>query len=186
MTSLRTQQRTGPACRPDRPGVRFVLVTDSLLQSPLRGRRLRCWHQAVAGCRSFALDGRLAAGTPADSEWLLAVRARTLVSPASRDRLADDLDHLLSIARTRPRAGSPAPVCRDRVAAAASDIRLLQRALRVRLPVPVRGVAMARQLLADAASPVYDRRSPADLRLAVQEAISQLDPSADLLPGLPR
>jgi hypothetical protein len=43
-------------------------------------------------------------------------------------------------------------------------------------------VAIARQLLVDAGSPVYNRRSPADLQTVLREAVRQLDPAAALMP----
>jgi hypothetical protein len=50
------------------------------------------------------------------------------------------------------------------------------------LPVPARGVAMARVLLTDATSPVYNRRARVALSDALAAAAAQLDPALPLLP----
>jgi hypothetical protein len=88
----------------------------------------------------------------------------------------------VTIARERPAARARVPLRRDRIVAAEADIRELQRSLQASAPVPARGVALASCLLADGAGPLYNRNSPVDLRIAVQEAIQCLDPSTALLP----
>jgi hypothetical protein len=50
------------------------------------------------------------------------------------------------------------------------------------LPVPARGVAMARVLLTDATSPVYNQRAGVPLSDAVAAAAAELDPALPLLP----
>ncbi len=74
------------------------------------------------------------------------------------------------------------PVCADQVVAAEPAIRDLMNRLTAPLPVPARGVAMARVLLTDAASPVYSRRARIALTDAVAAAAAQLDPALPLLP----
>jgi hypothetical protein len=80
-----------------------------------------------------------------------------------------------------PPAGA-APVRADRVVAAEPAIRDLVNRLATPLPVPARGVAMARVLLTDATSPVYSRRAQVALGDAVAAAAAQLDPALPLLP----
>jgi hypothetical protein len=129
-----------------------------------------------------SLDASLAAGCPPESSRLLATRARDIVSLCRRRSMAANWEHVLRRAR---RAGSPAgavPVCADRVVAAEPAIRDLMNRLAAPLPVPARGVAMARVLLTDATSPVYNRRSGVDLTDAVAAAAAQLDPALPLLP----
>lgn len=144
-------------------------------------RRQRPWERVVASGYAAPLDAQLAAGASPESGRLIALRARALVAPARRQRLASDWDHLVTVARGRP-ATAHVSLRRDRIVAAEADIRELQRSLRVSAPVPARGVAIARNLLADGAGPVYNRNSPVSLRAAVREAIEYLDPSTALLP----
>ncbi len=152
---------------------------DGLLPSRHGGPRL--WDRALASSRATVLDARLAAGVSPESGRLIALRARALVVPARRRRLAGDWDRLVRVARERP-ATARVPLRRDRIVAAEADIRELQRSLRASAPVPARGVAIASNLLTDGAGPVYNRNSRVDLRSAVQEAIRQLDPTTALLP----
>jgi hypothetical protein len=127
-----------------------------------------------------SLDRQLAAGQAAESDRLLAARARHIVSLPRRRALARDWEHLLAVAQ---RAPAPAvPLCRDRIAAAEPSIRELVSCLRVPLPVPAQGVAAAMVLLTDAAGPLYLRRSRAALGDVLREAISGLDPARPLLP----
>lgn len=149
------------------------------------GRRLRIWHRALARFLGPLQDGGLAAGCSPDGDQRRAARARTLVAPASRHRLARDWENLLRAAGERRAAiDIRAPLCRRRILAAESDIRSLAYALRSPLPVPVRGVAMAMTLLTDGSGPVYNHACATDLSAAVQEAIRHMDPWSELMgPG---
>lgn len=153
--------------------------------SALGGRRLRSWDRLLARWRGFSLDAQLAAGSSPDGTRLLAVRARTLVAPAGRERLAHNWDLLVRAASERPASRLRTPLCRDRILAAEPDILAMRQALRAGLPVPARGVAMASSLLADATGPVYNRRSPVELRDAVRAAVTHLDPASHLMPDWP-
>ena len=145
---------------------------------------------ALARVFGASLDASLAAGCPPESSRLLTARARNIVSLRSRRSMAGNWEHVLRVARRAQRArhaGSPAPagavpVCADRVVAAEPAIRDLVNRLAAPLPVPARGVAMARVLLTDANSPVYNRRSGVALTDAVAAAAAQLDPALPLLP----
>jgi len=148
---------------------------------PSRQRGARLWDRALARFRGAALDAQLAAGASPESGVLIALRARALVVPARRQRLAGDWSRLVTVARERP-AAAPVPLRRDQIAAAEADIRELQRSLCASAPVPARGVAIASSLLADGTGPVYNRNSRVDLRAAVQDVIQHLDPSTALLP----
>lgn len=88
----------------------------------------------------------------------------------------------MTVVRERPPKLTRVPLRRDRIVAAAADIRELQRSLRASAPVPARGVAIASTLLADGTGPLYNRNSRVDLRVAVREAIEHLDPATALLP----
>jgi hypothetical protein len=150
---------------------------------PPRQRRPWLWDPALTRIRATPLDRRLAAGTSPESGRLIALRARALVVPARRQRLASDWDRLVRIAREHPAtAAARVPLRRDRIVGAEADIRELQRALRASAPVPARGVALASTLLSDGAGPLYNRDAGVDLRTAVRAAIQHLDPSTALLP----
>jgi hypothetical protein len=101
----------------------------------------------------------LAAGSPPESSRLLAARARDIVAPNRRRAVAGCWERLLRVAHgaQRVRRSPAVPVCADRVAEAEPAIRRLVNQLQAPLPVPARGVAMARVLLTDATSPVYHR-----------------------------
>jgi hypothetical protein len=174
MTTARSPQHAGTTGRPGRSGG-LVLVSDSQL-GLLRARQLRAADRILTRLRGFSLDARLAAGASPEASWLLAARARALVSPAGREHLAGDWAHLAARAAGPVQPGPRAPVCRPHVLAAWHEIAELQRALRAPVPVRARGVALARHLLEDAASPVYSRRTEATLAAAVREAICHLDP----------
>jgi hypothetical protein len=149
---------------------------------PPRQRGPRFWDGALARIRWPVLDARLAAGASPESGRLIGLRARALVVPAQRQRLASNWERLLIVARERPQKLTRVPLRRDLIVAAEADIRELQRSLRASAPVPARGVAIASILLADGAGPLYNRHSRVDLEVAVQEAIKHLDPTTALLP----
>ena len=172
-----------------------TLVLGDLFAQPPR----RLGDGALARVFGASLDASLAAGRPPESSRLLAARARDIVRLRRRRSMAGSWEHLLRVASRAQRArgagpgapgapgrlGGPAgavPVCADRVVAAEPAIRDLMNRLTAPLPVPARGVAMARVLLTDATSPVYNRRAGVALRDAVTAAATQLDPALPLLP----
>jgi hypothetical protein len=134
-----------------------------------------------------SLDAQLAAGSAPESSRLLAARARDIVAPSRRRAVAGYWERLLRVAHgyQRARQSPVVPVCADRVVAAEPAIRDLIAQLQTPLPMPARGVAMARMLLTEATSPVYDRRARADLVTAVEAAVAELDPARPLLPSTP-
>jgi hypothetical protein len=131
-----------------------------------------------------SLDAMLAAGSPPESSRLLAARARDIVAPNRRRAVAGCWERLLRVAHgaQRVRRSPAVPVCADRVAEAEPAIRRLVNQLQAPLPVPARGVAMARVLLTDATSPVYHRPARTGLVTAVEAAVAELDPALPLLP----
>jgi hypothetical protein len=150
--------------------------------------------QVLARVLGASLDESLAAGSAPESSPLLAVRARDIVSLRRREATAANWARLLRVARQSPdmppalRPGarpSAMPVCAWRIAAAEPAVHQLISCLSVALPVPARGVAMARVLLTDAAGPVYNRRSRVSLAAALEDAIANLDPALPLMPGAP-
>lgn len=126
--------------------------------------------------RSDSLDTQLAAGTPPESDRLLAVRADVLVEPKARAELARRWDEVVE------RAGDPVtprsmrvPIARERVLASAGLIDCLRERLRAVAPVAARGVAWASLLLRSGSSPVYLGRG--DLRDALGRAVELLEPT---------
>jgi hypothetical protein len=137
-----------------------------------------------------SLDAELAAGRPPESSRLLAARARDIVSLRRRRSIANSWEHVLRVARRTQRVrrtgshttAAAAPVCADQLVAAEPAIRDLMNRLSAPLPVPARGVAMARVLLTDGTSPVYNSHACLDLGETVAAAAAQLDPALPLLP----
>jgi hypothetical protein len=138
-----------------------------------------------------SLDTLLAVGCSPESSRLLTARARQLASLPERTAVARSWENLLRVAQRAPqgrRTGSLAaaaavPVRAERIVSAEQAIRDLISRLAAPLPVPARGVAMARLLLSDATGPVYSRRSRADLTAEVEAAAAQLDPALPLMPS---
>ena len=159
-----------------------LVVADRADRGRLVARRRRGWDQLLTKLRARSLDAQLAAGASPDDAWFRAVRAAALVAPTYRLALAGDWENLLERARgPQPVAGARVPLARARILAAEDEIGQLVAALRSRLPVPVRGAAMANLLITDGRGPVYNRRSTRDLGAAVREAVRFLDPFSDLM-----
>jgi hypothetical protein len=129
-----------------------------------------------------SLDRRLAAGQAPELEPLLAVRARQLVAPRSRQSIAGGWERLLSVASRQPGTYSATvPVNRAAIMATEPAIRELSRFLRTPLPVTAQGVAKARIPLTDPTGPVYSPRAGIALASVVADAIAHLDPGLPLL-----
>lgn len=141
----------------------------------------RGWIRLLAHVLASRLDGQLASGLPPESSRLTAARAQRLVSLPVRSALARQWRELLAQAAGPSVGRNPAvPICRDRIAAAAADLRAMLDALSTRLPVPARGVAAANRLLTDGAGPIYNRSSTTDLVDAVRQVVELLDPATSL------
>jgi len=125
---------------------------------------VRPWDRLRARLRAFRL-----------ASVALALRARMLVRTRHRRDLAASADRVLATA-TQPAYSRrlPVPVCRDRVRDCSEDFGELIRRLRAAGPVPVRGLAKAGVLLADASGPLYHRASADDLRARVRDAADAL------------
>jgi hypothetical protein len=127
------------------------------------------------------LDADLAAGQPPETSPRHAARARGLVAPRMRHALASNWEHLLVTAQSPPRGlTNRAPIRRERVHHAETDIRELITALRATGPIPARGVAIATRLLSDGRGPIYNRNAPDDLTAVVALALEHLDPTQPL------
>ncbi|MGH9018671.1 MAG: hypothetical protein ACRDY1_13060 [Acidimicrobiales bacterium] len=148
----------------------------------LRCRPCRPWHRLAARLWAPSLDRRLAAGRPPERGVLTATRAGALVTPAARQRLAENWEHLMARVRV-PETGrrGQVPLCRGRILEAGPAVRRMLVALTAPGPVPALGVAMAGRLLGDGTGPLYNRRCPADLGQSLDRITGRLDPSA--VPG---
>lgn len=159
-------------------GERIVILGD-LHGAGLHASRRRRLDGVRAHLLSYSLDARLAAGTPPESDRLLAVRAATLVEPAARAILARRWDELVERAGDPVRLADPrVPIARERVLAAAELIERLCDRLRASAPVAAQGVACASLLLRSGSSPVY--RGRGELRDAMGRAVELLGPGQPL------
>ena len=148
----------------------YVLLCDE--QGHFALRRLRPWHRLLARCAAPRLDRELAAGASPESSALLAARAMQLTSVKSRRALAASLQRILAAAGRSPAdvpSGTVAihpprvSLCLERISQSAGPLARLAGSLAVPGPVPVQGVAMASQLLADGTGPLYHEGCRDDL-----------------------
>lgn len=142
--------------------------------------RLRPWHRVLAHCGASRLDRELAAGASPETSAHLAARAVQLTSDKTRRRLAASVRRILAA------AGDPAavtmitarparlPLARERIRQSAGPLAGLAGYLAAPGPVPVQGVAMVSQLLADGAGPLYRQASADDLGDLIDKATRAL------------
>ena len=160
----------------------MLLIKDPRSPHELVSQPNRPWTQLLVRLLSSSLDRRLAAGRQPESSRLLAAHAERLVSPSLRQTLAKNWEDLLVQLRRPPAARSPrAPLCRKHIIMAEPAVRAMLGALVAPVPIPARGVAMARQLLSEGVGPLYNPHSLVDLQAALQETGIQLDPLASLI-----
>lgn len=164
-----------------RPGRSTLVLSDGPGYGHLAWHSCGITDRALARVFGGRLDRRLAAGRSPESARLLAARAQDLVSPATRQTLADDWEYVLDRAKH-----APAPTMgrmalhRDWIVAAEAEVREMAACLRRPLPVAATGVAAASVLLTDGAGPLYNPRAHPGLREALRLASAQLDPSVSL------
>jgi len=165
----------------------LVLLTDDRGRMTLR--RLRPWHRILARSQAARLDRELAAGASPEASAILAARAMRLTSMEFRRGLAASLQRVLAAAgepailRSQPVAGPASlaaarpprvPLRLARIGPSAPGLAELAGHLIQPGPVPVRGVAMLSQLLADGTGPLYRGASPDDLGAIVERAARAL------------
>jgi len=160
-----------------------VLLDDDRGQLTLK--RLWPWHQILARGQAARLDRALAEGASPEASASLAARAAQLTSTGFRRDLA------ASVRRILVAAGQPAlPVAAHGPLRSVGPSRLPLRTARIsrsapllaelasRLlepgPVPVRGVAMVAELLADGAGPLYNEAARDDLGALAERAATAL------------
>jgi len=160
-----------------------VLLDDDRGQLSLK--RLWPWQQILVRSQAARLDRALAQGASPEASASLAARAAQLTSTQFRRDLAASLRRILVA------AGPPAlPVAAAAPLGSARSLRVPLRTARIsrcapvlaevasRLlepgPVPVRGVAMVAQLLADGTGPLYREAARDDLGAVVERAANAL------------
>jgi hypothetical protein len=139
------------ACLIDLPGEGFVL------RRPTLGDRVR------ARTRGPVLDRALACGARPETDVALVLRARRLLAPRGRRRLADALRH-----RVKERCG-------PQVSLASEDLLALAARLQDGA-VDIQGVALVRVLLTDGAGPLHFDRGADRLVAAARQAAVALEP----------
>src|SRR5580658_3246849 len=160
-----------------------VLLHDD--QGHLALRRLRPWQRLLVRGAPARLDHALAEGASPEESASLAARATRLTSTEFRHDLAASLRRILIA------TGEPAlPVAARSPLRAARPVRVPLRATRIhrsapllaelasRLlepgPVPVRGVAMVTEMLADGTGPLYRDAARDDLAVLAGRAADAL------------
>jgi len=163
-----------------------VLLDDD--RGGLTLRRLRPWHRVLAGSRAARLDRELAGGASPEASAALAARAVRLTSMEYRRGLAASLQRVLaagepavlrsqpvtkhaSLTATRP---PRVPLRLARISQSAPGLAEVAGHLAQPGPVPVRGVAMLSQLLADGAGPLYREASRDDLGVIIEQTVRAL------------
>jgi hypothetical protein len=160
-----------------------VLLDDD--RGGLRMRRLRLWHRVLASFAAARLDRELAGGVSPEASASLAARATWLTSSQVRGDLAASLRGILAtagepVAAVWPRSPiGPArtprvPVRTARISRSAALLAEVTSRLLQPGPVPVRGVAMVSQLLADGAGPLYREAAREDLDALAERAARAL------------
>jgi hypothetical protein len=158
-----------------------LIVRDPSDASRLVTHHAGRWTRLAVWVHAARLDRQLAGGRPPESGRLLAARAQQLVSASSRYDLAQSWAHVLVEAERGPRMRNPrVRLDRRRIHACEPEIRELIQALLTPLPIPVRGAAMASNLLSDGGGPLYQARGAGRLGAAVGSAIANLDPALPL------
>ena len=109
------------------------------------------------------LDEELAHGADPVTDRSLALHAYRLLMPRSRARIADGLENAWRDAGKPPRLSAKVPLERSAILAAGPEFESVIAELRVDDDCHPRGVALARLLLIDAASPLYEPASREEL-----------------------
>jgi len=179
---MTTTTHSTPAGNPADPGRgTHVLLDDDLGRLTLR--RLRPWHRMAARCRAPQLDRQLADGASPEASASLAARAMRLTSMQFRHDLAASVQRILvaagqppAVLPSPPVAGHPphVPIRRARISQSAVLLAELAGHLAGPGPVPVQGVAMVSQLLADGAGPLYRQACRDDLAAIIERATRAL------------
>ncbi|MGD0453244.1 MAG: hypothetical protein ABSB69_06575 [Solirubrobacteraceae bacterium] len=124
-----------------------------------------------------ALDRQIAAGRPHESTPALALRARQLTDPRTRQQIARSLRGIVDYAdyRASHRVISASVVEPAAVRRARHPILGLAERLEGTVPVNPAGVARAQVLLTDGLSPLYNRNCPRTATQAIYEVQDALE-----------
>jgi hypothetical protein len=148
-------------------------------------KRLRPWHQVLVRSQAARLDRELAEGASPEASASLAARATQLTSTEFRRDLAASLRRILAAAgKPAPQVAAPAPLGSarplrvplrlTRISESAPLLAELASRLLEPGPVPVRGVALVAQLLADGTGPLYREAARDDLGALAGRAANAL------------
>ncbi len=134
------------------------------------------WARLAARLHAHRLDAEIARGAAPDSSLPLALRAQALLRDSARRDLAVGAKRVLALAgcAAQHRIRLPVPVRAEQVRACSAELADLADRLAAGGPVNAQGVARARSLLADGASPLYHRAACEDLRAAIRSAVDAL------------
>jgi hypothetical protein len=152
-----------------------ILIRDPRWPETFLIRRRRLWTQFRVALLAASLDRDLAAGKSPESSVFLASRAQDLMSPASRMKLRDNWERVLTRATKPTVRRSPYSPLTPRVIEARPEIRHLIAALGEPLLDATQGVAMAELLLTDGAGALYNPQSTLQLRDALRDVTRHLD-----------
>jgi hypothetical protein len=127
--------------------------------------------------RLFArrLDRKLAAGASPACSVPMALRARALVQPGTRETLAASLRRIACADGSAPVSTVRVPASLAQVSRARWELERLARRLSGARPVDPRGVALTCELLRDGTGPVYWYRSGEDLGARVRHVLRALE-----------
>jgi len=152
-----------------------VLLDDDRGQLALK--RLWPWHQILARSQAARLDRELAEGASPEASASLAAHdlaaslRRILAAAGESPRPAAASTSHLSLGASRsPRV----PLGTTRISQSASLLAEMASRLVEPGPVPVRGVAMVTELLADGTGPLYRQAADGDLGVMVARASAAL------------
>jgi hypothetical protein len=172
LCSIRTQPSN-----PESSPMTALLLTECGDRSYFTSRRIRPHDRLAARLRARTLDTLLAQGVSPDSSTALSLRARKLISQATRRQLARALHTTVrEAARPARPLCSAVPISRCRVIDAHPILEELAGHLMNPGPVDARGVAQVQLLLSDGSSPLYPGPGAYDLEHALQAAIDALMP----------
>jgi len=157
-----------------------VLFADDRGQLTLK--RLWPWHQILARSQAARLDRALAEGASPEASASLAARAAQLTSIGFRRDLAAGLRRILlaheppALARAllSPARPSRLTLRTARISRSAPLLAEVASRLLEPGPVPVRGVALVAELLADGTGPLYYEAAREDLDALAERAANAL------------
>ena len=161
------QGGAGDAAGTSEPGRDFTALATNLERPSLR-LRLRVSTQ------STALDNELARGASPMQSRELALRARQLVEPKRRERLASALESLCEHAQ-RASSTTIVPLPRGEITQAGAWLLALAQRLRDPRPIYAGGAAIISVLLRDGTGPVYTAGAGLELRRGLRAAAAALD-----------